>query len=583
MDARTFLTEWFGEAVTDDANIVVFSKPGSRSTWCASIDEAIAATEQQQGDSDVYFGVSLQNQACAVERKWKALKGTNEKAKKPSPSRTRGCYHSSMAVGGLWLDVDWASKEKKKPYPPSPDAALAVINDMPLKPSVILHTGGGFHAYWLFEEPFVIGDEKEREHVAWLAKGWQLVADFRAATTNCVLDNVSDLPRILRLPGTRNQKYGDNVIVVHEDLHTMYSPDAFEEFVPEGTRVSVPRSTQHGEGGQYILDGAARGPEDKLAMVFGMDATFRAVWERTDNQKLDSQSEYDLSIATRCLELGLTAQETINALIEHRRKHRQPEKLRQDYYAATLKRAGAGAQNQAAKERIAERITLGNPAGGETSDTRNEILHDVSVRLGMVVEIVRVVQLKGDPSQYRLEMSGGNSVTIGSATQLLRPEVVQAAITDAAGYIIPPFTRAAWAFIAQMLIRARVEEDIGADRSTKDIVLEWLDSYVGANAVAKNAEDGVRTRSPFFHDGRVFVRGPDMLSWLNSENERMNRTKLARMLRIAGCSSEFVHYTPTRTTPQSAKDVPTKTRAWVVPKTEIEVVVPDGVPEGGLQ
>lgn len=92
----------------------------------------------------------------------------------------------------LWADVD--AKKFSDVLATGKAQALAAINAFHGPAAQILvDSGGGFHAYWLLTE--YIPYEQARPVMAW-------IADAVGG------DHVQDSPRVLRLPGTKNWKYG---------------------------------------------------------------------------------------------------------------------------------------------------------------------------------------------------------------------------------------------------------------------------------------------------------------------------------------------------------------------------------------
>lgn len=66
-------------------------------------------------------------------------------------------------------------------------------------PSVTVHSGGGIHAYWLLKDTFIIGSDEAREEIDSIQKRWQVHQGGDKG--------VNDLARVLRVPGSLNQKY----------------------------------------------------------------------------------------------------------------------------------------------------------------------------------------------------------------------------------------------------------------------------------------------------------------------------------------------------------------------------------------
>jgi len=523
-DTHAFLENLFGDAVCEEAQLVVFVKP--RVEWCASIEDAVKVIKKNQGNADTYFGVALQDKAAALKRA--ADRSTAKRD--PHAGMVRGFSQTAKAIGGLWADVDYAtSGHIKRGYPPTRESALSLIDEMPAQPTFILETGGGFHAWWMFEEPFHIETEEDREHAAWWAKGWQTLMRTNAAFRNWKVDSTHDLARVLRLPGTTNHKYGVGCVPYKQD-GPLWTPDAFETWIPDGVHVAGDLSggLYDAEVGPLELDPNAEPPGGKLAVLLDQHADFADAYHR--RKKFESQSEYDLSLASHAVKAGWPQKDVVNLLIAHRRDEGLEPKLRQDYYAATLRRAGVESEDAEANERIMERVTLGKPAEGYSRSTKGDIMHDVSVRLGITNEIVRIVRMVGDPSTYRLELTDKTVVTLGPIRNLSRADLFRDAMLDAAADSVPMFKASAWQPIAQVIRAAAEDEHLGADSTVIGLVEEWMRGYT-ADGIAQDVAEGVSVGWPFMHDGSLHIRVSDLRGWLRVMGDPIGRGKLAGMLR----------------------------------------------------
>ena len=91
---------------------------------------------------------------------------------------------------------------------------------LPFTPSLIINSGYGLHAYYIFDTPIKISEDNREE----LKRRNNLLLDvIRQRANGKKIDGVGDLPRILRTPGTYNYKLGkDNAplcrIVENTDL-----------------------------------------------------------------------------------------------------------------------------------------------------------------------------------------------------------------------------------------------------------------------------------------------------------------------------------------------------------------------------
>lgn len=84
-------------------------------------------------------------------------------------------------------------------------------------PSVLVDSGGGFHAYWLLAETFAFTNEDQREAGRIIQQLWVATVGGDPAA--------HDLTRILRVPGTLNYKYDPPrpVGYVYADLDCTFS------------------------------------------------------------------------------------------------------------------------------------------------------------------------------------------------------------------------------------------------------------------------------------------------------------------------------------------------------------------------
>ena len=102
--------------------------------------------------------------------------------------------------------------------------AWAQVEAMPLPPSVVVDSGGGYQAYHLLADVVPV-DSDNRQHVADVQAAWvQLVGSDK---------NAKDLARVLRVPGTVNRKpqYGPDfpqAHIVQAEFGRLYSLDQFE-------------------------------------------------------------------------------------------------------------------------------------------------------------------------------------------------------------------------------------------------------------------------------------------------------------------------------------------------------------------
>lgn len=127
---------------------------------------------------------------------------------KISPTRDhRGSGNDTVSIPGFWceIDIDGPGHKpdvNKLPLPKTIDEALSILDRLP-EPTAIVHSGGGLHCWWFFDEPWIFSDPVAAKAAV---DDWQRLINDRAESKGFSVDDVGDLGRILRPPGTFNRK-----------------------------------------------------------------------------------------------------------------------------------------------------------------------------------------------------------------------------------------------------------------------------------------------------------------------------------------------------------------------------------------
>lgn len=146
---------------------------------------------------DVYFGVNLVD------------------AELPSNQRAKNETVTVLTATIADIDVanDKAHKGDKDHFPPTFDAAKKLL---PFDASIVVNSGYGLHAYYLYTPTITITDDNRDEAIK---RNKRFIAEIkrRAEKHNISkgADGIGDLPRILRLPGTFNYKDANNPVLCH--------------------------------------------------------------------------------------------------------------------------------------------------------------------------------------------------------------------------------------------------------------------------------------------------------------------------------------------------------------------------------
>ena len=205
MDTLKFLTELYGDA---SGWLTIWTL--DRKTRWFHVPEQLTDIATFNPPMDVYFGVGLS-------------------ANKKQSGRITAAEIS--AIPGLWMDVDL--KTGKHAQDALPETVEDCLQLFPVPPSIVVHSGGGVHAYWLFREPWVFDTPAERDEGADLLKGFQATIQNAATLQGWKLDSTHDLSRILRMPGSTNYKSVPVPVTIISHNDDRYNADDLEQYAAE--------------------------------------------------------------------------------------------------------------------------------------------------------------------------------------------------------------------------------------------------------------------------------------------------------------------------------------------------------------
>jgi hypothetical protein len=189
-----FLTSLFGQEDQGHfAEIRVLDRDGTfvKRKFCptaASVQSVLDEFGNSRCGKSVYFGVGKRS--------------TRKKTEEGKLDGTKANIHS---VPGFWADIDVekAAMDWVK--------VVGALHDLPgcLQPSILVKSGRGLHAYWLFDKPLVFPESGPERA--------QKISDFEYANKQfakmCSADMVFDITRVLRLPGSYNPKAAKDKLV----------------------------------------------------------------------------------------------------------------------------------------------------------------------------------------------------------------------------------------------------------------------------------------------------------------------------------------------------------------------------------
>ena len=188
MDAAQFFAGLFErpdpeQGINENALMVIWTLPDKRARFFDSTQAAADYAMGRAEDYDVYFGVGLY---------------------RPGIKRGRGKAADVVGITCLWADIDYGSSGRRR-LPPTQADALNIVHAIGPKATYIVGSGHGYHPYWGLTDMLTAD-----AGAAAVADRWAKTIQARAQGLGYAVDNVGDLSRVLRVPGTVNHKASES-------------------------------------------------------------------------------------------------------------------------------------------------------------------------------------------------------------------------------------------------------------------------------------------------------------------------------------------------------------------------------------
>jgi hypothetical protein len=525
----------------DNLHSLLWTLQDKRSTWVPLDTDAgpelVAAQARTLADSgkDVYVAVSL--------------------AAAPGLHDTRIKSASAAGIMGLWADIDIADPDvhKKWNLPPTIDGALELLHAAQAEPTLIVHSGHGLQAWWLFNEFWTFDSEDARLEAAGLAQRWNTTLQVRAAERQWVVDSTFDLARVMRVPGTLNRK-GTPVMPVRL-LHAdgpRYNPDDLEPYCVDASflaqRGLSPARTYVPD--EFDLNDSMKPDFERFQALLDNDPRFEATWRMKRKDLSDqSPSSYDMSLANQAAAAGWSDKEIAALLLAFRRTHKLDvsKAMRPDYVRRTISRARDDLARQDATEAIdevGEALTEAKRSGDpeREKDARRAALDVVGQQLGL--EVLHIIKYLSEPPQFAI-VTPTCTIPLGGSDGILVWAKFRQALWESVGHQIDRFKAVDWDRVTALIPKAWEEQDIGAEATERGEVQAWLSSYLAQRPPVDTLVEAATSEYPFVEEsGKIVLFGPAFRRWLYlTYQERITNKELGRRLRAFGCEPDKVNVT----------------------------------------
>lgn len=471
----------------------------------------------------------------------------------------RGKAKDAAAICGVWSDLDVGPGHAS-----DVDAAIEAAHVL-AEPSAIVGSGGGVHAWWKFDEPWVFADEEERAEAALLCASWVETLRQRISFR---LDSVGELARVLRLPGSFNHKQEPErpVELLSSPGGSFPRQQLAELSGPHRRRSAAAREGSDEASEHWVEIPPAEVPWELLARLRSASDLLDRTWtmQRKDVAAQGwSASQWDQSIASQLASSGCTRWQACALTMQFRREHGDEKgKLgRPDYWTRTIRTAFNGTSaHRVAEEAQAEEVEL----VAELRELRETPIIEVEATrtdrwaklnqlvgggVGGAPRVVEWHQYGTDPELARhvWALSDGVEAPLGSGLGVLAQARVKHALMSVSSiFRAGDWKKQTWELgIATVLPLRTFHDDPEAEREQR--AREWVSQVTTERSVESDPgsiNEAIILRRPFRRDGQLFIAQGYLGQQLRLQRiaQDVKDTDLPPMLRAAGFERMTVNF-----------------------------------------
>lgn len=541
-----FLDAVHGAAADQGQHFLIWTRSDKASRFFSSPQKAAAyCAARAKAGEDVYTGVGELGRP---------------------PDQGRGKLEHITALTGMWADIDLAAGHagSAKPLPPTEREARRIVEAMGPAPTLLVRSGGGLHAWWLFNELWVFADEEDKRRAVRLAARWNDTLRSVAQSMGYDADPVKDLTRVLRVAGTVHTGSGAMVTLADRD-GPRYEPGDFEPFLMDDRYVGEkPR-------GLVSVTGLVVRPDAGLpavvAELIASDSKFKRTWSRERTDMPDqSPSSYDFALVNEGVYRGWPDQVIADAIVAWRTKHNEhPEKaMRRDYLSRTIGKVRADQQAEKALESIEESLPPAD--GGPLSDgDRAKCLDLLSQRFGR--RVLRFIKYTGEEPLYAIEFDGPKTlIDLGTVTNITKAGNFKNALIAGGNMVLDEKAVKKWTRVLELLMRVQ-EEEAEMEDEKRGKIEGWIAAYLKENPVSSGEKwfEGIHTDSPLVHAGYFWLRPSHLHEHMTFRRVRREPNELHRDLKQYGFRSAVAQ--------KDARGERVQARYWRIPLDDVARVL----------
>lgn len=491
---------------------------------------------------------------------------------------------------GFWLDIDVGTVgHNKGDLPPTVEDALELLDNLP-EPTLIVHSGHGLQVWYLLNESWIFENPGEYTDAARLSAKVNHALKMWAKTMGWSTDNVGDLSRLMRVPGSDNVKEEPFVpVTILKDngpyweaselnIAITLPPNVGGYKTPD---VPEPRGPIDNVAGQLIVE-SGREPSAKLLKALWRAAPkAERIYDNKEYPTDDTKSGVDYTLASYAAKAGglWTPQMICDLLIMRAEEHGFPLKT-QHYYQFTINRVMSFNKEAIDHTAVLEDLAEARKPEGKTKEEQSQQLHDKLVKAlginlkGRIVVIqarkVENGELVADgPRSYKFTAEDGQSVTL-SRSQLSSQKEAKDELSQAGIYIDVLFKNAEWSSIVNDFSRAAIFEYVSEDETEigeiKGLLASWFMNTPKVDGRSQVRMTSSRDTSPFLWP----EDGPNQrIAFCSTAFKKHLHDKVFTQISVPPSTLRSIGATPDKATIRDGKETKSIS-VWFMPNTREE-------------
>lgn len=538
---RTFLKTLLGDEI-EEGYFLIWTAPDKKSHWFQDPEEAVQFVESADQNKHIYFGIGISPQDYGPSRRCNAK--------------------DIKALTCVGVDLDIAHHTKSgKAYFDSKDEARQFLHSTlseQFQPTVIIDSGHGLIPLWIFNEPWELASNKEKNRAASFLRRFVYTMRYYATLRGRDIDATNDLSRIYRLPGTWNCKDKNNPVQtrIYEETDELFNPDDFDFWLMDPPHEDPATRTDEQTQNYFSLtiDETREEPQERIRILKDTDELFKETWNMTrKDMKGQSLSQFDMALANIAVKYDVPDQEIADMIITFRRKNGSTKKdiekaHRVSYLSRTIQKAKAMiGWNNADDELDAAHVQLKQHE--ENSEipkpNKDKIIDKLQLVLGCPIE--RVLRYPGDKSTYEIFLNDGRRLYLGTIEHMIEQGKLRKQLADNLQIYLPRYKTDVWDKYAELLLKLVVEEETSLDATTEGQIFQFVRQYVGETQLQEDPKFAGLYKQPFKKKGHTYIFLDKFVEWLGQY--KIDRSDLWRTLRRLGSETKVHKFIKTEDPP----------------------------------